>query len=265
VSAERAAQAEAETAALLARFALGSAPVFRVSSVTRHGVDALRNYLRQEAARLPPRSQQGHFRLAIDRCFTLAGGGTVVTGTVFSGHVAVGDTLVLSPSGPEVRVRSIHTQNQPAAVGGAGQRCALNLVGEGFDRSRVQRGHWVLARAVHAPTQRLDVELTLLGSEGRPLTHWTPVHFHLGALEAMGRVALLEERQREPGRTALAQMLLDRTVGALHGDRFVVRDQSALRTVGGGRVLDPFPPVRGRRAPARLELLRGWKSGAPEE
>ena len=265
VSAERVAQAEAETAVVLARSALGSAPVFKVSSVTRQGVDALRSHLEHEAARLPPRSQQGHFRLAIDRCFTLAGAGTVVTGTVFSGQVAVADTLVLSPPGSEVRVRSIHAQNQPAAVGGAGQRCALNLVGEGFDRSHVQRGHWVLARPVHAPTQRLDVELTLLASEGRPLRHWTPVHFHLGAGEAMGRVALLEEQQLEPGRTALAQLVLDRAVGALHGDRFVVRDQSALRTVGGGRVLDPFPPARGRRAEARLTLLRRWASAAPEE
>ena len=265
VSPERAAQAEAETATLLARSALGSAPVFKVSSVTGQGVDALRNYLEREAALLPTRSRHGHFRLAIDRCFTLAGAGTVVTGTVFSGQVAVGDTLVLSPPGTEVRVRSIHAQNQPAPVGVAGQRCALNLVGEGFDRSCVQRGHWVLARAVHAPTQRLDVELTLLGAEGRPLRHWTPVHFHLGATEAMGRVALLEEQQLEPGRTALAQLVLDREVGALHGDRFVLRDQSAVRTVGGGRVLDPFPPARGRRAVARLTLLRGWASGVPEE
>jgi len=265
VSSDRASQAEAETAALLARSTLGGARVFPVSSVTRRGVDALRGYLEHEAAVLPPRSREGYFRLAVDRCFTLAGAGTVVTGTVFSGQVAVGDTLVLSPPGCEVRVRSIHAQNQPAQAGHAGQRCALNLVGEGFDKSRVRRGHWVLARPVHAPTQRLDVELTLLESEGRPLTHWTPVHFHLGAAEAMGRVALLEKEQLEAGRTALAQLVLDRDVGVLHGDRFVLRDQSALRTMGGGRVLDPFPPGRGRRAVARLTLLRSWASGAPEE
>jgi selenocysteine-specific elongation factor len=265
VSAQRAAQAEAETQALLDRSALAGAAVFPVSSVTREGVDALRSYLEHEAARLPPRSRQGHFRLAIDRCFTLAGAGTVVTGTVFSGQVAVADRLVLSPPGCEVRVRSIHAQNRPAAMGAAGQRCALNLAGDRFDKSCVQRGHWVLARPVHAPAQRLDVELTLLASEGRPLAHWTPVHFHLGAAEAMGRVTLLEEQVLQPGRTGLAQLVLDRTVGALHGDRFVVRDQSAVRTVGGGRVLDPFPPTRGRRGPARLALLRDWARATPEE
>jgi selenocysteine-specific elongation factor len=265
VSAERAVQAEAEVAALLSTSALAAAPVFRISSVTGEGVDVLRRYLEAQSARLPARSHRGHFRLAIDRCFTLAGAGTLVTGTVFSGKAAVGDVLVLSPPGIEVRVRSIHAQNQPAQEGVAGQRCALNLVGEGFDKSRVQRGHWILAAPVHAPTQRLDVRLRLLASEARPLAHWTPVHVHLGAAEAMGRVALLEAEQLEPGRAAFAQLVLDRAIGALHGDRFVIRDQSATRTVGGGEVLDPFPPARGRRTPARLALLRGWGSVTPDE
>jgi selenocysteine-specific elongation factor len=265
VSAERLAQAEAEISGLLATSALAAAPVFRVSSVTGEGVEVLRRYLEAESARLPAPSVLGHFRLAIDRCFTLAGVGTVVTGTVFSGTVAVGDALVLSPPGVQTRVRSMHAQNRPAQQGVAGQRCALNLAGEGFDKSRVQRGHWVLAAPVHAPTQRLDVQLRLLPSEARPLAHWTPVHVHLAAAEAMGRVALLEGERLEPGHAALAQLVLDRAIGALHGDRFVIRDQSATRTVGGGTVLDPFSPPRGRRAPARLELLRTWGSEtAPE-
>jgi len=260
VSAERVTQAEAELAALLSTSALAAVPTFRISSVTGEGVGTLRRYLEAQSTRLPARPHRGHFRLAIDRCFTLAGAGTVVTGTAFSGEVAVGDTLVLSPPGIEVRVRSIHAQNQPAQRGIAGQRCALNIVGDGFDKRRVQRGHWLLAAPVHAPTQRLDVQLRLLASERGPLAHWTPVHFHLGASEAMGRVALLEGQELEPGRAALAQLVLDRAIGALHDDRFVVRDQSATRTIGGGRVLDPFPPSRGRRAPPRLALLHAWES-----
>jgi selenocysteine-specific elongation factor len=265
VSAERTSQAEAEIATLLSTTRLACAPVFRVSSVMGKGVDVLRRHLEAESARLPSRTQQGHFRLAIDRCFTLAGAGTIVTGTVHSGEVAVGDPLVVSPPGIEVRVRSIHAQNQPARGGVAGQRCALNLVGEGFDKSRVQRGHWVVAAPVHAPTQRLDVQLRLLASEDRPLAHWTPAHVHLAASEAMGRVALLEGEVLRPGEGALAQLVLDRPIGALHDDRFVIRDQSATRTVGGGRVLDPFPPARGRRTPARLALLRGWGGVTPAE
>jgi selenocysteine-specific elongation factor len=263
VSPERAAQAEAELAAFLSISAFSAAPVFRVSSVTGEGVNALRRHLEAQSARLPARPHRGHFRLAIDRCFTLAGAGTVVTGTAFSGEVAVGDALVLSPPGIEVRVRSIHAQNQPAQRGVAGQRCALNVVGEGFDKSRVQRGHWLLAAPVHAPIQRLDVQLRLVASERGPLVHWTPVHVHLGTGEAMGRVALLEGQELEPGGVSLAQLVLDRTIGALRDDRFVLRDQSATRTIGGGSVLDPFPPLRGRRTPLRLGLLRAWGSATP--
>ena len=265
VSAQRAAQAEEEVAAMLSTTALAAAPVFRVSSVTGEGVDALRRYLEAASARLPARAHEGHFRLAIDRCFTLAGTGTVVTGTVFSGRTAVGDTLLLSPPGIEVRVRSIHAHNRPAQEGVAGQRCALNLVGEDFDKSKVQRGFWILAAPVHAPTQRFDVQLRLLASEARPLAHWTPVHVHVAAAGVMGRVALLESAQLEPGRTALAQVVLDRPTGVLHGDRFVLRDQSAARTVGGGNVLDPFAPTRGRRTPARLALLRSWENATADE
>jgi selenocysteine-specific elongation factor len=258
VDAARIEEAEAEIDAVLASSSLAGARVFRVSNLTGAGMAALREHLNAESACLSDRSGGGNFRLAIDRCFTLAGAGTVVTGTVFSGHVGVGDTLMLSPPGIEVRVRSIHAQNRPAQAGAAGQRCALNLVGERFDKSRVQRGHWVLAPAAHAPTQRLDVELRVLASESGPLAHWTPVHVHLGAAEAMGRVALLEGERVDAGHTALAQIILDREIGALHGDRFVLRDQSASRTMGGGIVLDPFPPARGRRSPGRLALLREW-------
>ena len=256
VDAARTEEAHAEVDALLASSALAGVPVFRVSNLTGAGMAALREHLNAESARLSGRPAGGNFRLAIDRCFTLAGAGTVVTGTVFSGRVTVGDTLILSPPGIEVRVRSVHAQNRPAQAGAAGQRCALNLVGEGFDKTCVRRGHWVLAPAVHAPTQRLDVQVRALATEARPLVHWTPVHVHLAAAEAIGRVVLLEGNRIDPGHTALAQIILDREIGALRGDRFVIRDQSASRTVGGGIVLDPFPPVRGRRSPGRLALLR---------
>jgi selenocysteine-specific elongation factor len=262
VTNERVQHARAELQTLLERTAFEGTQVFPLSSVTGAGVAPLRELLETEAHRLPPRPETGQFRLAIDRCFTLVGTGTVVTGTVFSGAVAVGDTLVLSPPGIKVRVRSLHTQNQSAQRGAAGQRCALNLVGEGFDKSKVNRGHWVLAASLHAPTARVDVQLTMLAAEGDPLNHWTPVHFHLGSAEAMGHIALLEGERLARGDTALAQIVLDRPIGALHGDHFVIRDQSALRTIGGGVVIDPFPPARGRRAPTRLHQLRSWTSAS---
>jgi selenocysteine-specific elongation factor len=254
VAAPRVAEVADEVAALLAGTALAGSPVFPVSSLSGEGIFALRQHLEQQSVLLPQRDPEAGFRLAIDRAFTLAGAGTVVTGTVHTGRVRLGDTLLLSPSGKEVRVRGIHAQNRPDESGRAGQRCAINLAG--VAREEVERGDWLVAPTLHEPVSRIDVQLHLLATEVRSLQHWTPVHFHLGAAHVTGRVALLEAETLAPGTQALAQVVLDRAVGALHGDRFVIRDQSATRTLGGGRVLDPFPPPRGKRAPGRLSLLR---------
>ena len=265
VSAQRLEAVRADIAALLLDTGLQGSDIYPVSALTGSGMPALRARLEAEAQALAQRSASGHFRLAVDRCFTLSGIGTVVTGTVFSGVVTVGDKLVMSPSNIPVRVRSIHAQDRPAQTGVAGQRCALNLVGSGFDKTAVQRGGWVLAESLHAPVARLDARLRVLASENKPLRHWTPVHIHLGATDVTGRVSVLEGEVVAPGMDALVQLVLDKPVGALHGDRFIVRDQSASRTVGGGRVLDSFPPARGRRTAARLQLLRALETGAPAD
>jgi len=263
VSAQRLDETRAEITALLAGSSLAGSDIYAVSAVTGSGIPVLRARLETEAQVLHQRSASGHFRLAMDRCFTLSGIGTVVTGTVFSGAVAVGDKLVMSPSNIPVRVRSIHAQDRPAPTAVAGQRCALNLTGPGFDKAAVARGDWVLAECLHAPVTRVDARLRVLASEDKPLRHWTPVHIHLGATDVTGRVSLLEGEVVAPGTDVLVQLVLDKPVGALHGDRFIVRDQSATRTVGGGRVLDSFPPARGRRTPARIELLRALETDAP--
>lgn len=265
VSPGRLEEARAEIAALLAGSRLAGSDIYPVSALTGSGVAALRTRLEAEAQALRLRPADGCFRLAVDRCFTLAGAGTVVTGTVFSGTVAVGDRLVLSPPDIPVRVRGIHAQDRPVQTGVAGQRCALNLTGPDFGKADVRRGDWVLAESLHAPASRLDVRLHLLGSEDKPLRHWTPVHVHLGAADVTGRVAVLEGEAVAPGAGALVQLVLDKPVAALHGDRFIVRDQSATRTLGGGLVLDSFPPARGRRTPARLELLRALDAGDPAD
>lgn len=265
VSAQRLAEARVEIADLLVGTGLQGSDIYPVSALTGTGIPALRERLEAEAQALHLRSASGHFRLAVDRCFTLSGIGTVVTGTVFSGAVAVGDKLVMSPSNIPVRVRSIHAQDRPAQTGVAGQRCALNLAGPGFDKAAVARGDWVLAEPLHAPVTRLDARLRVLASEDKPLRHWAPVHIHLGATDVTGRVSVLEGEVVTPGMEALVQLVLDKPVGALHGDRFIVRDQSASRTLGGGRVLDTFPPARGRRTPSRIELLRALETGAPAD
>ena len=261
VSAERLAQAEAEVRALLHGSALADAPILPVSSLTGQGLPALLQHLGQARRAVADTRQQAQFRLAVDRSFTLSGMGTVVTGTAVSGQVSVGDRLLLSPRGQEVRVRGIHAQHLPASQGRAGQRLALNLVG--VDKNDVRRGDWVLAPPLHAPTQRLDARLQLLASEAKALAHWTPVHLHLGAEDVGARVALLEGQSLQPGAQAWVQLELDRPIGALHGDRFILRDQSALRTVGGGTVVDAFAPLTRRRRNQRIEALAAMDQATP--
>jgi selenocysteine-specific elongation factor len=255
VGPERLAEVTRQMGSLLAGTGLANAEIVPVSSVTGIGIAELEARLLTAAAALPPRPAAGRFRLAIDRSFTLAGVGTVVTGTVFAGQVAIGERLLLSPSGNEARVRGIHAQNRQAERGRAGQRCAINISGPQIDKDSAQRGDWLVDPAAHAPVDRFDTRLRLLTTEVRPLRHWTPVHLHLGAAHVPARVALLDAEVLVPGETALAQIVTDRSIGALHGDRLILRDQSAQRTVGGGLVLDPWPPARGRRRPQRLAAL----------
>ncbi len=241
---------------------LADSPIFPVSAVTGAGMNELRAYLEQAATTFGTRPIRGGFRLAVDRCFTVAGAGTVVTGTVFSGRVAVGDKLLFSPSGRPIRVRGIHAQNRVVETGQAGQRCALNLAD--VEKQQVQRGDWVLDPALHLPTQRLDVRLTLLPTEIKPLQHWTSVHIHLGAFHATGRVALLQDGPLQPGGNALAQLVLDKPTSAVNGDRCILRDASASRTLAGGIVLDAQAPARGRRTGQRLTLLSAWEQPDPK-
>jgi selenocysteine-specific elongation factor len=264
VTKQRLDEAQAEVTSLLVGTLLEGSPIFPLSSVSGEGVESLSKYLEQAASTMAIRPEAGNFRLAVDRCFTLAGPGTVVTGTVFSGTVNVGDQVLLSPSGIAVRVRGIHAQNRPSEVGLTGQRCALNIAGADFDKHAVRRGDWVLAKPAHAPTQRLDVRLHLLASADRALRHWSPVHFHLGSIDVTARVALLGDEVLNPGCSGLAQLVLDRPIGALRGDRFIIRDQSASRTVGGGMVLDIFPPERKRRTPERLAILAALEQSSTQ-
>jgi len=265
VEAERVAAVAEEVQALLAPTTLAAAPLFPVSAENGAGIAELKAYLQAAAEDIGGRPQAGNFRLAVDRCFTVAGAGLVVTGTVFSGKVETGQQLILSPQGLPVRVRAIHAQNQNAAAGRAGERVALNLAGSGLEKSTVHRGDWVLAEPAHAPTRKLDAEIRVLASEARALSHWTPVHVHLGAADVTGRVAVLEGRSIAPGERALAQLVLDHEIGAAHGDRLVLRDQTARRTIAGGQVIDIFPPARGRTRPERLRQLQAMRAASAGE
>ena len=270
VTPERLAQARVEVEALLAGTALAGCPLFPLSARNGNGVAELRAHL--EAAAAMPLSRPaggGRFRLAIDRCFSLAGAGTVVTGTAHAGRVAVGDTLVIAPAGRagqiRVRVRSLHVQDRPAQQGQAGERCALALTGD-FEKKDVARGMWLVDPALALPPlltlTRFHGELRV-PPEQAAVKHLQAVHVHLGTEDILGRVALLDCAEATPGTTALVEILLERETLALRGDRYVLRDAGAQRTVGGGRVLDVFPPARHKRSPERLVLLATMRDDDP--
>ena len=248
----------AQVAALVSATPLAAAPLFVVSATQGDGVAALQSWLFEQAHRVTaPRDAELGFRLAIDRAFTLDGVGTVVTGTVHAGAVHTGDEieLVPMPQATRLRVRSLHAQNRAVEHAVAGQRCAVALVG--IAKEVIARGQWLTAPAVALASDRIDVQLTLWHGESHALRSGTPVHVHLGASDTSGTVAFLDGADPlPPSASARAQLVLQRPIGAWHGDRVVLRDASASRTLAGGHVLDPFAPVRYRRTPQRLALLQ---------
>lgn len=254
VDAARVAEVQAAIATVLAPTALRDAPVFAVNATTTEdpGVAALRAHLHAVAANLPMRREDGLFRLAVDRVFTLPGHGTIATGTVHAGRVQVGDTVMVMPAGTPVRVRAIHAQNRAAASGHVGQRCALNLAG--IEHTALARGDWLADPRALAPTTRLDVRLQRLADGGAALANWAPLHVHLGTAHRVAHLVLLDEGL-DAGATVRVQLVFDAPLCATAGDRFIVRDAQAAHTVGGGVVLDPFAPARHRRSAERLAVL----------
>ncbi|MGU3667201.1 selenocysteine-specific translation elongation factor [Methylobacterium sp. A49B] len=252
---DRIAAVTAEIHALLAGTGLGEAPVVACSALTGSGIDDLARLLEAAVGSHWPTGAERGFRLAVDRHFTVPGAGLVVTGAVHAGTVRVGDRLLVSPGAREVRVRGVRVHDAVAETARAGERCALNLVGPRLSLDDVSRGTWVLAPELHGPAIRLDVSVRTLPHEGRPLRHRTPVHLHLGAASVTGRLLLAGSGSVEPGASARALITLDREIGALAGDRFILRDISAVRTLGGGRVIDVDGPRRAPWNPERRAVV----------
>lgn len=214
------------------------------------GVAALRDEIRAAAVQCPPRSETAPFRMPVDRSFSVAGTGTVVTGSVWSGSLGIGDEVRLLPSDHLARVRTIEVHGVPCERAQAGQRAALGLAG--LDREEVRRGDTVVdGRLPWAGTNALDVNLRLLAGTARGLTTRTRVHLHLGTGVVLARV--FPALPIEPGEAGLARLVCEAPLVSQGGDRFVIRSYSPVSTLGGGVVLDPFPPRRRSAWPAGLE------------
>lgn len=225
-------------------------PPIAVSALTGAGLDELRAALVHLAGDLPARPTEDLFRLPIDRVFAVAGAGTVVTGSTWSGSVAIGESVRLLPLDREVRVRSIEVHGETAERAVPGRRTALALVGVG--KEELERGAVAVTGPGWASTTTLDVALELLPGARKPLAARTRIRVHLGTAEVLARVA--QVRSIAPGETGLARLLLERPLVARGGDRFVVRSFSPVTTIGGGIVLDPFPPKRPRVAERGLAV-----------
>ena len=232
---------------LLADGPYAGSPVVEVSSRTGAGVDDLRTALDRLAGDARSRAPGAGVRLPIDRAFSLRGIGTVVTGTLWTGTVRVGDRLAIEPGGREVRVRSLQVHDQAVNEAAAGQRVALALVG--VERTQVKRGDTAASPGTLPRSFRLDCRLRMLRSAGRGLRNGDVVTVHHGTAEAPARVALREGLEVPPGGSADVQLRLRRRVSAAVGDHLIVRLTSPQVTVAGATVTDPAPP-RGRSRPA---------------
>ena len=239
---------QSEVAARLAASRVRWERAVPVSALTGAGLDELRSALGRVAADLVERPADDLFRLPIDRVFAVAGAGTVVTGSTWSGSVAVGDSVRLLPLGREVRVRSIEVHGASAARAVPGRRTALALVG--VDKSELARGAVAVTGAGWRATSMLDAAVELLPGAHKPLASRTRVRVHLGTAEILARV--VQTRTIGPGETGPARLVLETPLVARGGDRFVLRSFSPVTTIGGGVVLDPFPPQRTRLRRRRI-------------
>ena len=241
---------------------LENSPILPVSSVTGQGIPELITTLAEIAGDIPPRPPSSLFRLPIDRVFTMKGFGTVITGTLVSGKVSVGDTIMVYPSGITSKVRGIQVHNQSADSAEAGMRTAINF--QGLDKAAVQRGEILSSPNALISSYMVDLSFHYLAGNKKPLKNRTLVRLHTGTSEVLGRLVLLEQEELPPGQTTVAQIRLDSPVAIVKDDRFVIRSYSPIRTIGGGQVLNPTPPKHKRLKPDIISGLQHLADDDPE-
>jgi selenocysteine-specific elongation factor len=240
---------------------LADAPVVHTSAHTGMGLDRLREALDAAAHAVKRLQEREWFRLGIDRSFVVQGHGTVVTGSVVSGSLKVGDEIEWLPRGEKVRVRSLQNHDRPVEEVRRGQRAAINLAG--VPHEEVHRGQELAAPGYLKPSRVLTVRLHALNHLPRPLKHRTPLRVYLGTAEVIATLSLLDSNHLDPGQWGLAQLFLEDAVVAVWGQPLVVRDSSAEHTLGGGQVLQPVARKIRRRHLESLDRIE--KLGSEDE
>ncbi len=250
--------------ALLKGTPLAEAPLVHVSGAKRQGLDELARALERALESVTPRPDRGRPRLPIDRAFTIAGFGTVVTGTLAGGSLTVGDDVEILPSGLSARIRGLQTHKQKVQSAVPGSRTAANLAG--VEVRQLRRGDVVVRPGTYRPTRLLDVRFRMLPEASSALRHDQEVKVFLGSAQRLGRVRVLGAEEVAPSETAWLQIALAEPLVADRGDHFILRRPSPGETLGGGRVADPHPPrLHRRREPAILERLERALQGTPAD
>ena len=234
---------------------LEDAPIVPVSSVTNEGIQDFIKTLDNLSNQVPEHKPSSLFRLPVDRVFSMKGFGTVITGTLVSGAITPGETIEIYPSGITSKVRSVQVHNESVEKALTGMRTAINF--QGLDKTAVNRGEVVSTPGALKPSYMQDISLEYLSSNKKPIRNRARIRFHTGTSEVMGILALLDRDELAPGDKTVAQIRLDEPVAVVRDDRFVIRSYSPVRTVGGGRILNPVP-VKHKRF--REEVINGLNS-----
>ncbi|MEN8688732.1 MAG: selenocysteine-specific translation elongation factor [Desulfobacterales bacterium] len=234
---------------------LENTPIVPVSAVKEKGLQEFSRILETICNQVPERSLSSLFRLPVDRVFTMKGFGTVITGSLISGRVQVGDTVMIYPSMVTSRVRGIQVHNQGVNMAEAGQRTAINF--QGLEKAAIKRGEMLALPGTLKPSFMVDLQLQYLASNKKPIKNRTRVRFHTGTSEILGNLVLLDREELPPGEKAAVQLRLDEPVCLVKDDRFVIRSYSPVRTIGGGQVLNPIPPKHKR---FKADVVQGLQS-----
>jgi selenocysteine-specific elongation factor len=242
---------------------LEDAPIYRVDSLSGRGIEEIKQAILDFSASLPERPDRGVFRLYADRVFSIKGAGTVIAGTVLGGKLRPGDRVELMPQGFEVRIKRIQVHNKEVPETRVGERAAINL--QGADTSQIERGDLLAEKGYFKPTYMLNVSYHHLLSASNPLANRDRVRVHLGPKEYLARVVPLEKHPINPGGKGFLQLRLEAPVACEIGDRFVLRDYSPGRTIGGGKVLEVHPPKLKYLPQSGIELLKTLDEGGTLE
>jgi selenocysteine-specific elongation factor len=242
---------------------LEKAPIVPVSSANGQGVPEFVKTLDALSQQIPERPPSDLFRLPIDRVFTMKGFGTVITGTLISGKVRVGDTIMIYPSGITSKVRGIQVHNSSVTEAEAGMRTAINF--QGLEKTSIQRGEVLAGPHTLKSNYMVDTSLHFLSSNPKPIRNRTLVRFHTGTSEVLGNLILLDREELSAGENTVAQLRLNYPVALVKGDRFVIRSYSPVRTIGGGEIINPIPQKHKRMKSTIIEGLQNLNSQSAEQ